>query len=180
MLDWDRYSALPSGLIVRDSVVGPLGFGRKDVAGDGVSELTLFDASDLGLDLRLHTVTHTVDGSIPANPWSAHFQNVWKARAVEVSALHTVPSWLRVAFLAFGFHHRNGHAEFNPGEIQRLLNLNASQVSKAIRRAKDTGYLDEQSEPRCLVVPPTAVFLGGIGHPNDPCHTHGRQKPERT
>lgn len=88
-----------------------------------------------------------------------------------------MPLWIRVASLAFGCHRRNGHATFKTGEIAEILGtpgtpLSASSVSNAIKLAKNAGWIADQSNARCLMVPPHAV-TGGLGHPNDRCPVHG-------
>lgn len=111
------------------------------------------------------------------NPYSMHYQSVWRERAASRAANPAMPAWIRVAALAFGCHRRNGHASFKTGEIAEILGtpgkpLSPSSVSNAIKLAKNAGWIDGQSTARCLVVPPHAV-VGGLGHPNDRCAIHG-------
>jgi hypothetical protein len=49
--------------------------------------------------------------------WARHYQNVWEARG----PTRTVPLWARIAFLAFGHHKRNGHANFQRGQLALLM-----------------------------------------------------------
>jgi hypothetical protein len=101
------------------------------------------------------------------DPGSQHRQSTWLARAHDVR----LPLWLRVAALAYGSHRRNGHAAFKPGWLAAVLEKPASDISKAIGRAKEYGFIDEASTARCLVVPSDKI-AGGIGHPHDPCPVH--------
>jgi hypothetical protein len=113
------------------------------------------------------------------NPWAMHYQSVWMERTADLSS----PDWLRLASLAFGRHRANGHAPFGSGEIGRLLAkpgpngeakpLSHSAVSNAIRRAKEKGYIAEESMARCLVVPAHAV-TGGLGHSWAKCPLHAK------
>lgn len=82
-----------------------------------------------------------------------------------------MPLWLRIAFLAYGSHRQNGHANFRPGELVTILGKPGDQISRALRKAREKGYLARESTARCLVVPPHAV-TGGLGHPNEVCAVH--------
>lgn len=106
-----------------------------------------------------------------------HRQAVWRERAADRAANPSMDNWIRVAALAFGCHRRNGHANFKRGEIAEILGtpgkpLSGPAVSNAIRLAKGAGWIAQESNARCLVVPPHAVG-GGLGHPNDRCPIHG-------
>lgn len=110
------------------------------------------------------------------NPFALHYQSVW----LERSATPALPDWMRLASLAFGKHKANGHANFGSGEIARLLGrqadgkvkpLSGPAVSNAIRRAKELGFIADQSHARCLVVPPHAV-THGLGSPYERCRIH--------
>lgn len=115
------------------------------------------------------------------NPFSFHYQGVW----LERSANPDLPFWLRLASLALGKHKANGHANFGAGEIARLLGkrgpdgqvkaLSDSAVSNAIRRAKELGFIADQSYARCLVVPPHAV-THGLGSAYERCRIHAGAK----
>ena len=115
------------------------------------------------------------------NPFSFHYQGVWLERA----ANPVLPDWLRLAALAFGKHKANGHANFGTGEIANLLGrrspdgqlkpLSGSAVSNAIRRAKELGFIADQSHARCLVVPPHAV-TNGLGKAYESCRIHAGAK----
>ncbi len=114
---------------------------------------------------------------MPINSWSGHYQSVWLERAKD----RTLPDWLRLAGLAFAKHKANGHANFGLGEIGRLLAdvspsgeckpLSKSEVSNAIKLAKDKGFIDRASCARCLVVPAHAV-TGGLGNWHEKCRVH--------
>lgn len=111
------------------------------------------------------------------NPFSFHYQGVWLERAANPA----LPNWLRLASLAFGKHRANGHANFGVGQIAKLLArrtpdgqlkpLSDSGVSNAIRRAKELGFIANESHSRCLVVPPHAVTRG-LGSPYERCRIH--------
>ena len=111
------------------------------------------------------------------NSYGMHYQAVWRERGAGRAPNPTMPVWIRVGALAFGCHRRNGHANFGPGEIAEILGtpgnpLSASSVSNAIKLAKNAGWIANESNSRCLVVPPHAV-QGGLGHPNERCAIHG-------
>jgi MarR family len=109
-------------------------------------------------------------GSHVLNPWAAHYQSAWRERAGDTR----LDLWLRVAALAFAHHKRNGHANFESGEIAKILGVSAQSVSRAIKKAKELGFIAGESNARCLVVPPWAVW-GGPGHPNDRCRFHPKK-----
>lgn len=112
------------------------------------------------------------------NPFALHYQGVW----VERSTNPLLPAWLRVAFLAYGKHTKNGHANFSSGELAKLLSkpgpngepkpISDSAVSNAIKRAKEQGYIAEDSMARCLVVPRHAVVGGLGGNESTKCRFH--------
>ncbi len=93
----------------------------------------------------------------------------------------SLPLHGRIFHLALAHVNRAGHAEYAPGELQkRLATLNtrtgvisppsASSVSRAIRKAKEEGLLDEQSSAACLVLSP---FLFQVGTGSGVCRRHG-------
>lgn len=111
-----------------------------------------------------------------------HYQSVWHER----TANRNLPAWLRVAFLAFGAHKANGHAQFKRGEIAEMLGhvdeesgefrpAHKSNVQRAIRAAVEAGYLAPGSSSMCLVVPAHAIE-GGMGNPHAPCPLHARRE----
>jgi hypothetical protein len=111
------------------------------------------------------------------NPFSMHRQAVWEERAADRS----LPLWVRVAALAFGCHRRNGHANFidhplkvllgEPGDHGEWKCVEESSISRAIAAAKKAGWIAEESNSRCLVVPHHAIE-GGLGHEYDKCSVH--------
>lgn len=116
------------------------------------------------------------------NSWAMHYQSVWEDR----SANPSLPLWVRISALAFGCHRRNGHANFKEGELSVLLGkpgddgwvyVPPPSISRAIAAAKDAGWIAEESNSRCLVVPGHAVQGGAYGHPNERCAVHD---PKRT
>lgn len=116
------------------------------------------------------------------NPFTMHHQSFWIACAGNPA----LSLWHRVYALAYGSHQRNGHAPFGSGEIVRALTIvdrttgeihspRPDEVSRAIRRAVDLGFLSEESWARCLVVPRYAIFGGVKGSPTETCKSHQEQ-----
>lgn len=115
------------------------------------------------------------------NPFAFHYQGVWLERSADPS----LTAWLRVAALAFGSHKKNGHATFGSGELATLLAkpgpdgvpkpLSASGVANAIRVAKRQGWIAQESNARCLVVPPHAVTGGLGGQAGTKCSAHSKR-----
>ena len=116
------------------------------------------------------------------NPFAMHRQAFWEERAADKS----LPLWVRVAALAFGCHRRNGHANFidpplkvllgGPGEHGGWDCVDESSISRALAAAKKAGWLAEESNSRCLVVPRHAIS-GGLGNEHELCSVHiGRRR----
>jgi hypothetical protein len=109
--------------------------------------------------------------------WAAHSQEAWNQRAKN----HDLPMWLRVASLAFGHHRRNGHANFAPGDLKKILAVldektgelrpNAN-VSRSIKEAVGYGLLTPASQTTCLVVVAHEVWGGSYGTAQAPCLVH--------
>jgi len=97
------------------------------------------------------------------NPGGIHFHSFWLERATDKE----LQLWVRVVALAYGSHRANGHANWGPGYLAAFFDKSASQVCTAITTAKVNGFLAEESNIRCLVVP--EGIAGGLGHPDDPC-----------
>lgn len=107
--------------------------------------------------------------------FAMHQQGPW----VEQARHPQVDLWLRVAFLAFGTHKRNGHSPFydwkeiaeratppgKPGPDDR-------QIRRAIATAVDRGFLTEHSHHKCLVVPSHWISGGATGREYAPCGRH--------
>lgn len=114
-------------------------------------------------------------------PFSMQDQGAWEERAGDTR----LPSWLRVASLAFGMHRANGHANFSPGQISLILGsvdrdgvpcpLDKGSTQRAIRKAVEYGWLSPESGSRCLVVPGQKVDGGYGGGRTSPCKHHPRQ-----
>ncbi|MEW2496120.1 hypothetical protein AB0942_21690 [Streptomyces nodosus] len=68
---------------------------------------------------------------------------------------------------------RFGHSEYGPGELERLLGVNAQSVRKAIVKLKAAGVLAPDADARCLLM--AYEFRGGGKAPKDPkrCSRHG-------
>jgi hypothetical protein len=114
------------------------------------------------------------------NPYGMHCQAEWGARAG--NPVH--PLWLRVAAFAYARHRRNGHANFEPGELSWILgkpgdgkwdDVPTPRVSEAIKLAKQYAWIAEESNAKCLVVPGHAV-QGGLGHAGEKCSVHVRPR----
>lgn len=109
--------------------------------------------------------------------WAIHYQQPWRDDAANPK----FPLALRVAFLAYGNHHANGHANFRQGEIAKTLgHLDARggfvpadrrTVHRAISQAVDHGLLAKGSKALCLIVPSHRV-TGGKGVPQALCKRH--------
>lgn len=107
--------------------------------------------------------------------WTMHQQAPWEERAKDPN----VPLWLRVTFLAMGTHKKNGHASFLNAEEVAVRSTpmgkptpDASEIRRAVRLARDRGWLSPQSNPKCLVVPPHWIDGGTVGHAYAGCHLH--------
>lgn len=119
------------------------------------------------------------------NPFSLHYQVWWRERSSE-----QLPLYLRVFFLALGSHRANRHANFigpknslayllgRHGEDGKVIPERASRISEAIRKAKDLGFLAEESNNRCLVIPHHAVRQG-LGKEYEPCAVHDGRRTGR-
>lgn len=119
-------------------------------------------------------------------PWSRHYQDAWHNDALN----ENFPPALRVAFLAYGAHRANGHANFAPGEVGKVLGrfdttsgehrpADKANVQRAIREAVRHGLLAEGSGTLCLVVPGHRIE-GGMGKPTEPCKRHDRAPRKST
>jgi hypothetical protein len=107
--------------------------------------------------------------------FAMHKQPSWREQAKNPH----VDLWLRVAFLAFGTHNKNGHAPFlNGREIaERTTPLGKArpderQIRRAIGDAVDRGLLSRQSGSKCLVVLPHWIKGGSEGSPSARCYRH--------
>ncbi|NYI78743.1 hypothetical protein [Nocardioides panzhihuensis] len=114
-------------------------------------------------------------------PWARHYQHIWHERAAD----SRFPLWARVAWLAYGSHRANGHANYKAGEIALVFSrVNTAtgevrpedkhNIQRAIKAAIASGWLSEGSSSLCLVVPAHAV-AGGMGHPGEVCKIHERR-----
>ncbi|MGY1686884.1 hypothetical protein ACI8AK_14965 [Geodermatophilus sp. SYSU D00867] len=94
--------------------------------------------------------------------WGAYAQPamaMW-ARSPDLS-----PMAVRVLFAAMGRHDQTGHAPFRVRELADVLSVadkgtgqlvaaRPDSVSKAVRSAKELGYIANESTARCLVLSP--------------------------
>jgi len=112
-------------------------------------------------------------------PWAAYSQvemALW-AKCPDLS-----PLAYRVLFAAMGRHGSSGHAPFNPGELAEILatasrategemvRARSDSVSRAIESAKRSGFITDESNARCLVLPAHA-FQKANGA-SQPCPVH--------
>lgn len=74
----------------------------------------------------------------------------WAARARD----HRLPLWVRVVAYAEAHATTTGHCPLTTGQLHRGVDqtLHRSQISIAIRKARDAGWLHEASSARCLVL----------------------------
>lgn len=112
-----------------------------------------------------------------AVPFAMHSQPVWEERA----ANSDLPDWLRLVSLAYGKHRRNGHANFQPGDLRLALARVDTEtgvltpcvnVSRAVNLAVRHRWLARGSRTTCLVVPGHAVWGGSAGSEHAPCRVH--------
>lgn len=102
--------------------------------------------------------------------WAGHRQSHW----LEFAGRPQFPDYLRIVFVAYGRHAANGHARLDRGELSRYLMRqdgtlpDRRNIWQSIAMAKSLGYLCEESNALCLVVPGDHV-QGGQGNPTSPC-----------
>ena len=121
--------------------------------------------------------------SATERPWARHYMEEWHSRAGD----SRFPHWLRVAALAYGSHHDNGHAPFKRGQIALVLgsvDRTTGEVSpygnvgRAIADAVAYGWLAPESYWGCLVVPAHAIKKGQHGR-RTPCPVHVKRARRR-
>ena len=113
--------------------------------------------------------------------WAIHYQQPWKDDAANPK----LPMPWRVAFLAYGNHRANGHANFKKEEIAKVLGrfdkegdfkpADRRTVYRAIQQAVQYGLLDEGSRALCLIVPSHRV-VGGPGSEDEVCRRHPKPR----
>ncbi|MDT0451275.1 hypothetical protein [Streptomyces hesseae] len=88
----------------------------------------------------------------------------------------------RVEYAAMGWANQIGHAEFPPGELNKILAdkdgtvPSKDAVNNHVRRAKDWDLVETESNRRCLVLPEDR-FQKGIG--DRTCDEHGIRPAKR-
>lgn len=113
--------------------------------------------------------------------WTAHRQDHW----LEWAGSPDFPDHLRVAFVAFGRHHSNGHARLEREELAYYLVRrdgtlpDRRAVYRAMRRASDMGMIHDASTALCLVVNSHDV-QGGQGNADTRCHRDHTKRTKRT
>ncbi|MDI6908645.1 hypothetical protein [Nocardioides sp.] len=80
-------------------------------------------------------------------------------------ANNQLAAWVRIWVWCQANADDHGHARAYTGELRRLLDTNAREVSRAIRLARERGVIDPCSTAACLVLP---------GHAIAPCDAHHR------
>jgi hypothetical protein len=108
--------------------------------------------------------------------WARHSHDGWETKARD----KRLPTWLRIAALAYAKHGNNGHASFGRGEMGEWFGapgkpLNRRRLSEYIHRAIELDFLMPGSTSMCLIVPPWEVDRGVVGQPKMPCRVHGRR-----
>ncbi len=113
--------------------------------------------------------------SVHPRGWAIHQLGPWQEQARHPN----VDLWLRVAFLAFGTHKRNGHSPFYDWKeiAERTTPLGKPspddrQVRRAISTAVDRGFLASASHHKCLIVPSHWVSGGPTGNEHAVCTRH--------
>lgn len=119
-----------------------------------------------------------VNGSVRReNPFGlnvGYVRNTLASR-IEFAQDPDIPMSLRVVYAAEGEVNRDGHAQFSPGGLAFMLGHKdkasglwvpalPSTVTKAIRKAKDKGWIDPDSRTRCIVLSATRTSQGRGGH----------------
>lgn len=68
------------------------------------------------------------------------------------SRSHKAPLWVSLALHALALADADGHTECSPGALAYHFGVTASDVSRAITRAVQAGWLHPVSTSRCLVL----------------------------
>jgi hypothetical protein len=116
--------------------------------------------------------------------WARQYQQPWRERSEDES----LPLWLRVACVAFGWHEPNGHTPMKPGELAVKVGrvdtttgearpVDKHNLRRAINTAIDKGWISKASGSLCLVVPEHAVDTLLAGY-DKPCPRHRDRKPK--
>jgi hypothetical protein len=114
--------------------------------------------------------------------WARQYQQPWRERSEDES----LPLWLRVACVAFGWHEPNGHTPMKPGELAvkvgrvnrttgEVKPVDKRNLQRAIKTAIDKAWISKASGSLCLVVPEHAVDTLLAGH-DKPCPRHKARK----
>ncbi|MFC9081970.1 hypothetical protein ACFTY7_34215 [Streptomyces sp. NPDC057062] len=88
----------------------------------------------------------------------------------------------RVEYAAMGWANQIGHAEFPPDELNKILADKDGKVpsnnalNNHVRKAKGWGFIETESNRRCLILP-VFHFQKGIGDAT--CDEHGIRKAKR-
>ncbi|MFF4606164.1 hypothetical protein ACFY12_25915 [Streptomyces sp. NPDC001339] len=102
-------------------------------------------------------------------PWFGLSQSV----AFEAGRAKAIGSELRLFLYAVSRADTYGHAEFEPGELEKRLGIQDSGIRKLIGKLKKAGLAAPEANARCVLL---AYELRGGGHsPDDPkrCGWHG-------
>jgi hypothetical protein len=104
------------------------------------------------------------------NPAGLHLHSYWQDRAGD----DKLPIWLRLAAIAYASHHKNGHATFymsGESTLPKTLGRDKRVIQNELKKAIDRGFLAEQSNINCLVLP-DGIFGGAEGHKFADCKLH--------
>ncbi|MCW8217833.1 MULTISPECIES: hypothetical protein [Streptomyces] len=88
----------------------------------------------------------------------------------------------RVEYAAMGWANQIGHAEFPQDELNKILVDKEGKVpsnnalNNHVRKAKGWGFIETESNRRCLILP-VSHFQKGIGDAT--CDEHGIRKAKR-
>jgi hypothetical protein len=88
------------------------------------------------------------------------------------------PLWDRLTMLVYGSARRNGHANFNAGELAKFFRVPPPRISEALRKAKEKGLIGQDSETKCVTVP-SHIATGGDGSKYEVCGIHGARRVHR-
>lgn len=106
------------------------------------------------------------------HPWGAVNQAVDRLRAKDPRH----PLVYRIGFAAIGWANNIGHSKLDGLTLAQILADKGNEpsrqnINKAIRKAKELGLIDPESNARCLVVSPRVFQRGGRGSYS--CDEHG-------
>jgi hypothetical protein len=84
---------------------------------------------------------------------SSDYSLLYRSGVKQQAKNKALPAWFRLYFLALAKTDIYNHAEFEPGELLKILSVSSSGIYYAIKRAVENGVLEKGSNPRCLILP---------------------------